>query len=417
MGLFKFSFRKQSKSAATPAAPLVKRPKTLADLEREIEAAQPVLKTYKLEPSPKRRRSGFGGKLFFLLLLLGIPAAAVWVANLPYAPIRRPIARNAPMLLLPTYMNVDRDFRDAIALTEQSKQLIDNATSFADIQMGAQKVTEAQSKLDALPLDLVSYWPDRYYYYWYDWRFSPVAFNGARAEVGRLQAKVFQEQNANTVLTDVDLALNKAKQDYQTAPDLVSKQTAITAWRVALNQLEMVPAETLAGNIARQKLGPEQDEFQTLVGSSVANQESAAMIAAARAFGMQAAVLAQNPPHPVYHWAEIERLWTEAIRELESISPSDPKYLEAKVIAAQYQANLANIRVRKQDEELAVEAFNNATEAIQRLTADGILASYEASNLQEVIQTLRAIPRGTSKYKDAEDLINQSNRRLAEIQP
>lgn len=419
MGLFKFSFRKQSSSAAPPAAPLVKRPKTLADLEREIEAAQPVLKTYKLEPSSKRRRSGLGIKLFFGLVLLGIPAAAVWVANLPYAPIRRPIARNAPMLLLPTYMNVDQDFRDAIALTEQSKQLIDNATSFADIQMGAQKVTEAQAKLDALPLDLVSYWPNRYYY-WYDWRFSPVAFNGARAEVGRLQAKVFQEQNANTVLTDVDLALNQAKQDYQTAPDLVSKQAAITAWRVALNQLEMVPAETLAGNIARQKLEPEQDEFQTLVGQSATSRETAVLIQSARNFAWEAAKRSQNPPHSVAEWAAIEELWENALNRLTLVSIElDPVgYAEAQKMMATYKTNLLDIGIRKQAEREAIASLERARQEIQVLQEQSryLEAGQVAARLQSILDELKSIQPGTTAYKEAEILRVQATDKLEEVQ-
>ncbi|MBD2154409.1 hypothetical protein [Leptolyngbya sp. FACHB-16] len=70
MALFKFPSRKPN-SAAAPAAPPANRPKTLADLEQEINAAQPVMKPYRMEPQPARRRSGFGGKFFFLLLLLG----------------------------------------------------------------------------------------------------------------------------------------------------------------------------------------------------------------------------------------------------------------------------------------------------------------------------------------------------------
>jgi len=414
MALFKFSFRKKTNPPAAPAAPLVQRPKTLAELEQEINAGQPVLKTYRMDPSSGRRKSGLGGKLLFFFLLVGVPATALWVMNLPYAPIRRPIARNAPVLLLPSYMNVDQNFREAIALVEQSTQLIDNATSFADIEMGAQKVVEAQAKLDALPLDLTSYWPDRYY--WYSWRFSPIAFNGARAEIGRLQAKVFQEQNANTVLTDAEQALTQAKQDYQFASDDMAKQAAITAWRVALSQLEMVPAQTLAGDIARQRLQPEQDEFQTLVGLSAANQESAAIIAAARAFGMQAAVLGKNPPHPVYHWVEIERLWAEAIAELGRISPVDPNYAEAQKVAADYRSNLAQIRIRRQDEDVAVRAFDNANQEISRLTADGSLDSYEVSRLQEVIRTLESIPNGTSTYRNAGFLRIRALNMLDELQ-
>ncbi|MBD2158838.1 hypothetical protein [Leptolyngbya sp. FACHB-16] len=323
-----------------------------------------------------------------------------------------------PILLLPSYMHVDRDFRDAIALTEQSKQLIDNATSFADIQMGAQKVTEAQAKLDALPLDLVSYWPNRYYY-WYDWRFSPVAFNGARAEVGRLQAKVFQEQNAHTVLTDVEQALNKAKQNYQAAPDLVSKQAAITAWRVALNQMEIVPAQTLAGDIARQKLEPEKDEFQAIVGESATSRETAVLIESARSFAWEAAKRAQNPPHSVEEWAAIEQLWEKAIYLLSQVSATtDPTgFAEAQKLMATYQSNRLDISIRKQAESEAIDSLKRTQQEIQSLLAqlNYMNANQVAARLQGILTELNSIKPGTTAYKEAEILRLQTNNKLQEI--
>jgi hypothetical protein len=58
-----------------------------------------------------------------------MPVGVVWLANLPYPVIRRPVARTAPILLLPSYMSVEANYRQAIASVEQAEQLIENATS------------------------------------------------------------------------------------------------------------------------------------------------------------------------------------------------------------------------------------------------------------------------------------------------
>ncbi|MFN6498842.1 MAG: hypothetical protein RMX65_017850 [Nostoc sp. DedQUE01] len=60
---------------------------------------------------PAKAKRGIGTKLIWIAILIGIPVGVIWVANLPYAVIRRPVARNAPILLLPSYMSVDRHYR------------------------------------------------------------------------------------------------------------------------------------------------------------------------------------------------------------------------------------------------------------------------------------------------------------------
>src|SRR3712207_2593115 len=91
-----------------------------------------------------------------------------------------------------SYMNMDSHYRQAIASVEQAQQLIENPTSAADLNLGEQKVKEAQKHLDALPIGFLNDWPE-YRYWWYDSRFSIYGFNSARSKIGQLGAKVFQE--------------------------------------------------------------------------------------------------------------------------------------------------------------------------------------------------------------------------------
>ena len=46
---------------------------------------------------------------------LGGLAGVIWILNLPYPMIRRPVAKTAPIVLLPSYLKMDRNYRQAIA--------------------------------------------------------------------------------------------------------------------------------------------------------------------------------------------------------------------------------------------------------------------------------------------------------------
>jgi hypothetical protein len=220
------------------------------------------------------------------------------VANLPYPVIRRPVAQKAPILLLPSYMDIDSHYRQAIASVEQAQQLIENPTSAADLDLGEQKVNEAQNHLDALPITFLNDWSE-YRYWWYDSRFSIYGFNSARTKVGQLKAKVFQEKNAQTLLTDSEQALLKAKQQYQHSSTPTDKQVAIASWREAIDRLEQVPGVTLAGKAAQAKLENYQRDFKEVAGLAAGNERISTLIAAARQFSWQAAKAGQNPPHTV----------------------------------------------------------------------------------------------------------------------
>ncbi len=62
-------------------------------------------------------------------IVLGSTAGVIWVVNLPYPMIRLPVAKTAPILLLPSFINMDHHDRGALAAVEQADQLINKATA------------------------------------------------------------------------------------------------------------------------------------------------------------------------------------------------------------------------------------------------------------------------------------------------
>lgn len=394
-----------------PNVPL--QPKSLADLEREIEEEERSLNQSRKSVKPvkvRTRRSPFK-KLIGVGFLLGIPAVAIYLVNLPYATIRHPVAEKAPLLLLPSYISLDRNYRHAISTFEQAQQLIDGATTPDDLVLGEQKLEQAQKSLDALPIG----WVDgpRSTYSHYDWHFSRSRFNAARAEVGRLKAKVFQEKNAQNALLVAEQPLIAAQQQYLQAKTTSERQAAIVQWQTALEQLQKIPDETLAGRTARQNLVAYERYFEETIGLSAGNERTSMILSSAREYSQRAAAQGQNPPHSAEEWRQIIRLWEEAIAQVERISPDDQSYHEAQAMRAVYQQNLGQIRVRLAAEIESVRAFEQAQEQTTALLSSAHYATRAdtGSRLQRIINKLNQVKPGTTVYLDAQaDLIFAQNK-------
>jgi hypothetical protein len=320
-------------------------------------------------------------------------------------------------------MSWDDRYRQAIASLEQARHLIKNPTSPADLDVGEQTLKVAQDNLDALPLWFVEDWVE-YRYDWYDWRFTPAGFRAARAEVGELQAKVFQQQNAQTLLSESEGAIAAAKQQYQQAAIPTDKQAALTAWRSALNQLEQVPSVTLAGMTARTQLDAYHRDFQEVVGLAADNERTSTFILAARQFSWKAAQLGQNPPHTVAEWEQVEALWREAIARLQQIPAQDlTGYVKAQELLATYQSNLGQIQVRKQAEADSVHALEQAQAQIESLLrytptdANSLDRNRTISQLQGIVNQLKKVQNGTTAYLKAQELLLSAQNKLEQLQP
>ncbi|MDB9313395.1 hypothetical protein PN462_09825 [Spirulina sp. CS-785/01] len=396
-----------------------------AELQQTVQDMFPQFDPKVIEKAAKANRpSGLGWQ--FKWGAIGVLGAVglLWVANLPYPPIRRPVANVAPLVLLPSFLSMDRNYRGAIAKVEQADQLINQATSAADIELGAEKVTQAQDHLDALPVWFLGYEPKTYCtLFGCTWRFTVDEFEQARKQVGRMEAQVFQESNALTQLQEAETALTQAKQTYQTAGSEEAKQAAIAKWQTAIDQFAQLPPQTFAGQSAQQQLQAHQRDFQEVVGVAANTQTTSTFVSAAKAYAMQAAQLSQNPPHPASKWREIAILWEEAIKQLKQVS-SDNKagYVEAQNLMAQYQTNLSEIRLRETAERESVQALETAQEQIQRLLSsvpnnpDTATTNRMAADLQGIINQLEKVKPGTTAYNKAQDLLINAKAKLKELQ-
>lgn len=360
---------------------------------------------------------------FWLVPQIGLSLAGVggliWLLNLPYPMIRRPVARTAPIILLPSYISMDRNYRQAIAKVEQADQLVNQATSLADLELGREKVNQAQQHLNALPVWFLGYEPQMYRtLFSFGWKFTFDEFEAARTKIGRMDAKIFQEINAINNLEQVGTAIQQAKQNYQQATDATTKQQAIAAWQTGIDKLTEIPNSTLAGEQAQVKLIAYRRDFEQISGLVSGNNRANIIITVAQQFGDRANQTCSNAPHPANRWQQCANLWRQAINKLEAVSLDEPGYLAAQTLLASYQTNLGEVEIKQQNESQSAEALKIAKSKIidvpQQIDSNN--RDYAARQIQAIIDQLEQIQPGTTVYTEAQELKTLANNKFQQIQ-
>ncbi|MEB3360302.1 MAG: hypothetical protein VKK04_26495 [Synechococcales bacterium] len=359
-------------------------------------------------------------KFKFVLFLMLTTMGGLWVINLPYPMIRRPVAQTVPLLLLPSFLGMDYNYRQAVSLVEQADQLVNRAISAEDFELGTEKVEKAQQHLDQLPVWFLGYEPKAYCsLFQCSWRFTYDEFATARASIGRMEAKIFQEKNALTAFQQGDQAVLAAKRQYEQAQTPDEQQAAIALWQDGMDQLQLVPGETVAGQSAQTKLVAYNRDFEQVVGTRQGSDQSTTLIESAKVFAMAAAEMGQNPPHPASQWEEAIRLWQRTIQQLEKIPADNPGYLEAQRLLATYESNLSNVRIRLKEEQESAQALNQAKDRLARLIeleARSPNPTRQASEIQAMINNLTQVQSGTTAYPEAQSLLESARRKLSELQ-
>ena len=367
------------------------------------------------------RPPGILSKIAFVGTFVVGAAGFIAVLNLPFPMIRWPVAKTAPILLLPSYISMDYNYRQAIAKVEQADQLINKATAAADFDLGEIKAKESQKHLDALPVWFLGYYPQAYCtLFGCTWRFTFDEFEAARKNIGRMEAQIFQQKNALTQLTKTEQELNTAKQQYQQAKTAPDRQKASADWQNAIDQLDQIPNETLAGEMADKKLQAAKRDFQEVGGVATGSQLTDNLIEAAKEFAMSAAVASQNPPHSSEQWEQIANLWQESIQRLEQVRSDNPGYLDAQNKLAQYKTNLGTAQLRQKIEQQSADDLKEAKSAIanwQKLALSSQPDRGElVGQLREIINKLESIKTGTTTYLEAQKLLQFARKKQQELQ-
>ncbi|AUC61177.1 hypothetical protein AA637_08390 [Cyanobacterium sp. HL-69] len=417
---FKTIFRKKKENNSLELAPPKIESKTrLEQLEEEINNPKTKDSPQKSKSKPKFKSSI--RQILITCIGLGIPIGFLYIVNLPYAAIRRPINNHAPVLLLPSQIIVENNFKKALNLTEQAEQLIDSATDFSDLELGSQRLQEGKIYLDNIPIvaqnDLMGYSGSRSLY---RSSFSGSRFVEMRRKVGELEAKIFQGNNAKTTLNRLENQLTEIKNQYQNSNSDTERRQIIQQWRTMLNEFNLISPSTFAGTIAQQKLVAHQLDFEDVVGFSANNERLVTFISTAQDFANLAKVRGQNPPYTVSEWSEIENLWERAIGELKQISRDDLEgYRQANRIIVEYEDSLRDVRLRKEAEEDSLRNFNKAEDLINNYRSSTVNMEDSPNNInrrivqiQEIINILQDIDPNSTSYAEAQMLISDAQNQI-----
>ncbi|MDJ1169849.1 hypothetical protein PMG71_10465 [Roseofilum sp. BLCC_M154] len=396
-------------------------PVSAQQLQETIQDLIPEFSNKAIQQAAKANQpsSGIWGYLSWGVVGLAGCAGLVYILNLPYPMIRWPVAKTIPLVLLPSYMKMDYDYRGAIANVEKSDQLINQATSAADIELGAEKVALAQKHLDGLPVWFLGYYPQRYCtLFSCSWQFTLDEYQVARKQVARMEAKVFQENNALTLLQEGQSQIEAAKGQYQQANSESDKQEAISLWQTGLDKLAQIPPQTVAGRMSEPQIKAYERDFQNVSGRSAGTQKTDTLIQAAAQYGMAAAQMSQNPPHPEAQWQEIIRLWDQGSQQLERVTDDNPAYVEAQKKLAEYRKNAAMARIRLENEQNSMQALNQAKSQIttwQQLATSTTNKGVLVSGLQRIIYDLDRVKSGTTATEEARSLRQFAEAKMQEL--
>ncbi len=368
--------------------------------------------------SPDHPSFPWGAIKYSTIALIAL-TGGVWVLNLPFPPLRWAVAKSAPILLIPSFISMDQNYRQAIINVEQADQLINQATAPADFELGKTKAKAAQKNLDALPVWFVGYYPSQYCSLFHcGWNFTIDEFRAARAEVARMEATLFQEDNARTQIEQAGQAIAEAQQAYRQATDQPGQSKAIEQWQAAIDTMQEIPSKTLAGRMAQGKLQAYERDFQQVVGFTKDNTRTGSLITVAKQFAAEANKSARNPPHSLAELAEIQKLWETAIDRVDEITVSDPDYVQAQTQLVSYQKALGAVKVRSKAEEESMQAFEKAQQLTNRLLSEttnnpqGTDRGRVVIQLQQIIDELARVKPGTTQYSDAQKLMKSAQNRL-----
>lgn len=120
-------------------------------------------------------------------------------------------------------------------------------------------------------------------------------------------------------------------------------QQSTVKWQEAVKLLEAIPEDSSISTQAKEKLITYQTNYTTISNRLVTEQKAAANLEAAQKLAWEAALMVQNPPHPVENWQNAQSKLQQAINLLNTIPQGTFVATKAKDKLANYQINYNTI--------------------------------------------------------------------------
>ena len=391
-----------------------------AELRELLQDVLPDFSDRVIRQAAKANRSK--SKLWLLpkvAVAMAALSGGIWVLNLPYPMIRRPVARTAPILLLPSFISMDRNYRAATAKVEQADQLVNRATSMADLELGQKKVSEAQGHLDKLPVWFVGYEPRVYMnFFRVGFMFTLDEYRAAREDIGRMEAVVFQETNAMNELVRAEETIAEAKQTYQNATDETTKQSSLSNWQIGMDGLEELPSRTLAAKQAKTKLKAYYRDFKAVSGLVAGNDITNKTMGAAQRRANEAKENCNNTPLSEEQWRDCVQLWEKAIVFLKKIPIEDPSYTTADNLLIEYERQLSKVKSFAARETESIRAYKLAQNKFRQMPAEVNTSNKQRTirQIRDILIELEKVQSGTTVEQDARFMGDSARQKLRQIE-
>lgn len=196
---------------------------------------------------------------------------------------------------------------------------------------------------------------------------------------------------------------------FQQSPSPIDKKMAVQNWQTAIDRLNQIPSQTLAGRKAQQLASTSSRDLKVVAGLNVGGEKVGSVIGAAEEFAKEAATAGRNPPHSSERWNEIASMWQQAIQRLEKVTTEDVQgYAEAQRQLAKYRTSLSEVKVRQKNEQEAVQLFDQANQKLAALWArlpkysDDLNRNQAIAGFIAINSDLEKIKNGTTVYLNAE---------------
>ncbi|MEO1402134.1 MAG: hypothetical protein AAFV72_12945 [Cyanobacteria bacterium J06635_1] len=350
---------------------------------------------------------------------VGAIALSLWAVNLPHPFIRQPLSKAAPILLMPSFRQMDYHYRQAAAHRAQAAKLIQEATHVNDIAKISNQTAQAQTHLAHIPDWVLDQYPQHYCSLFHcNWQFSQTEFDAAQTQLKQLQTQLKQEKIALSQWQTATLSVETAQHRYEVMQTSNDKLAALTDLKASLEKLSTIPKNTLAGKIAQAELATFQQNYSGLTGQgSPANQPHPAL-QVAKQYAAQAAKVADNPPLTVDTWENAATLWQTAITQLEQVPDQSPSAVDAKTLRVNYLNNLQQIQAKQTLEQTATQTLGQVRDQAQRLIEKSNTPPTPAllTELKTVMGQLQAVPPGTTAYTEAQQMLAQIEQQFRDRQ-
>lgn len=271
----------------------------------------------------------------------------------------------------------------AQAFNQESRELIDQATTPEDVVVAYERLLEASYQLEEIP-----FWSDYY-------EQAQVLIDRYQQEADLVSHIVLAQRQAH----DATVSAQEPPYPLDVWEDIRGQ------WQLAIAELESIPDNTDVTTLASLKLTEYQTYLLTIDQHIRRERDAQVKITAARE-AAQIAEARESAANSAESWNLVYVTWQVVMQRLAEIPKDTMAYAEAQHLNIIYETRLADSKEQNNRERLSRYSYEQAT-----ALADEAIVFEQAGQLTQAnvawrnaLSNIQQIPEGTSYYEQAQTL-------------